>query len=172
MATSEGARKKVKKALELGETIPAGWSLDEYGEPTTDPAAALKGVMLPFGGMKGSAIAILTDILSGVFSGAKYGGDVLSVFTNQERESGNGNFMLAVKIDSFMPAADFKARMDEELNRIMALAPAKGFEKVLYPGYLENNTQALRREKGIPFDQSLVEKMCGLGNTVSVPFPC
>ena len=172
MATSEGARKKVKKALELGEPIPAGWSLDENGAPTTDPAAALKGVMLPFGGMKGSAIAILTDILSGVFSGANFGGQVLSVFTNQERESGNGNFMLAIKIDSFMPAAEFKSRMDEELDKIMALAPASGFDRVIYPGFLEHRTQKERIERGIPVEKTLADKMSVLGNKFSVPFPC
>ena len=172
MATSEGARKKVKKALELGEEIPPGWSLDENGDPTTDPEKALKGVMLPFGGMKGSAITILTDILSGVFSGANFGGRVLSVFTNQERESGNGNFMLAIKIDSFMPASEFKLRMDDELSRIVALAPARGFKKVIDPGVLEHDTQTARQKKGIPFEPSLVDKMCRLGNSVSVPFPC
>lgn len=171
MATSEGARKKIRKALDQGDTIPLGWALDENGTPTTDPGAALKGVMLPFGGMKGSAVTILTDILSGVFSGANFGGRVLSVFSNRERESGNGNFMLAVKIDSFMPAEEFKSRMDEELNRIMALQPASGFEKVIYPGYPEHATQIRRREQGIPLDRSWVEKMAELGKRFRVEFP-
>ncbi len=171
MATSEGARKKIRKALDEGKTIPQGWALDESGNPTTDPQAALKGVMLPFGGMKGSAITILTDILSGVFSGANFGGKVLSVFANQKQESGNGNFMLAIKIDSFMPAQEFKSRMDEELIRIMALQPAKGFEKVIYPGYPEHFTQIHRLAHGIPLDRALVEKMSELGKRVQVKFP-
>lgn len=171
MATSEGARKKVRKALDEGRTIPPGWALDEHGEPTTDPGAALKGVMVPFGGMKGSAIAILTDILSGVFSGADFGGRVLSVLSNQERESGNGNFMLAIKIDSFMPAKTFKSRMDEELSRIMALRPARGFEKVIYPGYLEHATQMHRMEQGIPLGKALVEKTRELGKRLQVELP-
>ncbi len=172
MATSEGARKKVRKALDEGKTIPQGWSLDEFGEPTTDPKAALKGVMVPFGGMKGSGIAILTDILSGVFSGANFGGRVLSVLSNQEQESGNGNFMLAIKIDSFMPAREFKARMDEELTRIMALTPAKGVEKVLYPGFQAHATQMRRMAQGIPLDKTLVHKTCKLGERLGVAFPC
>lgn len=171
MATSEGARKKVRKALEEGNPIPQGWSLDESGEPTTDPKAALKGVMLPFGGMKGSAIAILTDILSGVFSGANFGGRVLSVLSNQKEESGNGNFMLAIKIDSFMPAQEFKARMDEELTRIMALKPAKGFQKVIYPGFQAHGTQIHRMAQGIPLDKTLVDKTCKLGERSGITFP-
>ena len=171
MATSEGSRKKVRKALEDGQTIPAGWALDKNGDPTVDPAAALEGVMLPFGGMKGSAITILIDILSGVLSGAKFGGEVLSVATNQEQESGNGNLMLAIKIDSFMPVAEFKTRMDVELTRIRALQPAQGFESVLYPGFLENTVEQVRLEQGIPLDNKLIEKMQQLGDRVQVKFP-
>ncbi len=172
MATSEGARKKVRKALDEGKTIPLGWSLDEFGEPTIDPKAALRGVMVPFGGMKGSAIALLTDILSGVFTGANFGGTVLSVLSNQERESGNGNFMLAIKIDLFMQSREFKSRMDEELTRIMALKPAKGFEKVLYPGFLEHAIQVRRMDQGIPLDKTLVDKTYKLGEGLGVAFPC
>ena len=171
MATSEGARKKIRKALEDGCPIPPGWALDEAGEPTTDPGAALKGVMLPFGGMKGSGITILTDILSGVLSGANFGGRVLSVFTNQERESGNGNFMLALKIDTFMPGTEFKSRMDEALDRIMALKPAKGIERVIYPGFMEHETQVRRMDSGVPLEKSLVETMSELGDRFGVPFP-
>jgi len=171
MATSEGARKKIRKALDEGQMIPPGWALDEAGEPTIDPEAALKGVMLPFGGMKGSAITILTDILSGVFSGANFGGRVLSVFSNQERESGNGNFMLAIKVNSFMPTNEFKSRMDDELNRIMALKPARGVKKVIYPGFIEHDTQIQRMNDGIVLDKGLVKKMCELGDRLQVKFP-
>ncbi|WP_027362618.1 Ldh family oxidoreductase [Desulfospira joergensenii] len=171
MATSEGAMKKVRKALEEGKSIPPGWALDENGRKTIDPEAALKGVMLPFGGVKGSGITILTDILSGVLSGANFGGRVLSVFTNQERESGNGNFMLAIKVASLMPMDEFKARMDEELDRIMALKPAKGVEKVAYPGFFEHQTQVRRIKEGIPLERKLVEKMSRMGNEHGVLFP-
>lgn len=171
MATSEGSRKKVRKALEDNQQIPAGWSLDKNGEPTTDPAAALEGVMLPFGGMKGSAITILTDILSGVLSGAEFGGQVLSVATNQERESGNGNFMLAINVEMFMQVEEFKNRMDEELARIMKLKPASGFNQVIYPGFLEHATEQRRLREGIPLDHNLLEKMQVLGGKMKVFLP-
>jgi L-2-hydroxycarboxylate dehydrogenase (NAD+) len=171
MATSEGSRKKVRKALEDNKKIPAGWSLDKNGEPTTDPAAALEGVMLPFGGMKGSAITILTDILSGVLSGAEFGGQVLSVATNHERESGNGNFMLAINVEMFMPVEKFHERMDEELSRIMNLKPANGFNRVIYPGFLEHETEQKRLREGILLDGKLLEKMQVLGTKMGVALP-
>jgi LDH2 family malate/lactate/ureidoglycolate dehydrogenase len=171
MATSEGARKKIRLALERGESLPPGWAMDEQGNPTTDPAKALAGVMLPFGGVKGSAITILLDILSGVLSGANFGGDVLSVFTNQERESGNGHFFLVFSINAFMPAKTFKSRMDEELARIRSLRPAKGFTEVIYPGYREHFIQTERLKKGIPLDINLLEKVAQIGHNLGVERP-
>ena len=171
MATSEGARKKVRQALSQGVPLPTGWALDKDGNPTTDPKAALEGVMLPFGGMKGSAITLLLDILSGVLSGAKFGGQVLSVLTNQQRESGNGNFMLVLKLASFMPVEEFKGRMDEELARLRALRPAKGVKEVIYPGLKEHFIEAERRGQGIPLNPALVEEVSAIGARYSLKFP-
>jgi len=171
MATSEGARKKVRQALSRGVPLPNGWALNKEGNPTTDPKEALEGVMLPFGGMKGSAITLLLDILSGVLSGAEFGGRVLSVLTNQERESGNGNFMLVLKISAFMSADEFKRRMDEELERLCALRPVSGIREVIYPGYKEHFTEITRREQGIPLAVSVVEEARSIGKRHNVPFP-
>ena len=171
MATSEGARKKVRQALSQGVPLPAGWALDKDGNPTTDPKAALEGVMLPFGGMKGSAITLLLDILSGVLSGAKFGGQVLSVLTNQQGESGNGNFMLVLKVASFMPVEEFKGRMDEELARLRALRPARGVKEVIYPGFKEHFIEAERSGQGIPLNPALVEEVSAIGARYGLKFP-
>lgn len=171
MATSEGARKKVRKLLAEGLSLPAGWALDKEGNPTTDPQTALEGVLLPFGGMKGSAVTLLLDILSGVLSGAEFGGRVLSVLTNQDRESGNGNFMLVFKVASFMPVEEFKTRMDEELTRLRALRPARGVPEVIYPGFKEHGLEALRREQGIPLSAAMLKDARGLAERCNVAFP-
>ncbi|OAX85008.1 hypothetical protein ACJ72_00600 [Emergomyces africanus] len=76
MAPSVAARGKIYKAKRRGEQIPEGWALDENGAPTTDPDAALKGVMLPMGGPKGSGLAIMMDVFSGVLSGSAFAGHV------------------------------------------------------------------------------------------------
>ena len=171
MATTEGSRKKVRQALKQGVPLPAGWATDKDGNPTTDPQAALDGVMLPFGGMKGSAITLLLDVLAGVLTGAEFGGRVLSVATNQERESGNGNFMLVLNIEAFLPAQEFKARMDEEMARLRALKPAKGIREVIYPGFKEHQTEATRRDKGIPLPGDVVEEARQIGARLGVAFP-
>ncbi len=171
MATTEGSRKKVRKALADGVALPAGWAVDKDGNPTTDPQAALDGVMLPFGGMKGSAITILLDVLSGVLTGAEFGGQVLSVMTNQQRACGTGNFMLVLKLSAFMPPTEFKGRMDEELTRIRKLKPAKGVKEVIYPGFKEHFTEIERRARGIALPADLVEESQALGAKHGVVFP-
>lgn len=72
MAPSVAARGKIYKALRRGEEIPSDWALDAEGRNITDPAAALQGVMLPMGGPKGSALAVMMDVFSGVLSGSAF----------------------------------------------------------------------------------------------------
>ncbi len=72
MSPAVAARGKIRRAERRGETIPLGYALDAEGRPTTDPKAALGGVVLPIGGYKGSGLAMLMDILGGVISGANY----------------------------------------------------------------------------------------------------
>jgi L-2-hydroxycarboxylate dehydrogenase (NAD+) len=163
MATSEGSRKKVRKALEDGSEIPSGWALGPDGKPTTDPAQALKGVMLPFAGAKGSGLSLIVDILAGVLTGAAFGGQVLSVMTNQERESGNGHFMLAFKASAFLEQTAYTHRIEEEIERLHALPPATGFDAVTYPGERSARVRADRSALGIPMTEARIEALVALG---------
>jgi len=70
MSPAVAARGKIRRAERRGESIPLGYALDAQGRPTTDPKAALAGVVLPIGGPKGSGLAMLMDIFGGVLSGA------------------------------------------------------------------------------------------------------
>jgi len=72
MAPSVAARGKIYKAKRRGEKIPLDWALDVEGRPTDDPDAALGGVMQPMGGPKGSGLAIMMDVFSGVLSGKSF----------------------------------------------------------------------------------------------------
>jgi LDH2 family malate/lactate/ureidoglycolate dehydrogenase len=69
-ASSASARGDIQWPLRDGRPIPAGWALAAAGHPTTDPAAALAGAQLPFGGYKGAAIAWMSEWLAGALSGA------------------------------------------------------------------------------------------------------
>lgn len=68
-ATSATARGEVELRALAGQDIPAGWALDAAGQPTTDPAAALGGALLPFGGHKGSALSLMVELIAGPLIG-------------------------------------------------------------------------------------------------------
>ena len=65
IANTAVARGKVYLARQRGEPIPAGWAIDADGAPTTDPAAAIAGAILPMAGHKGYAISLMMDVLAG-----------------------------------------------------------------------------------------------------------
>lgn len=163
MATSDGALRKVRKALAEGKSIPVGWANDKDGNPTTDPAAAIDGMLLPFGGAKGSGIAFLLDILTGGLSGGLFSIDVRNNFTNHDRPSGNGHFFLAIKVDAFLDADDFVARMETEIDRLHALPTVAGVDRVRYPGERMAAILAERSANGIPYPKRIIDDLIALG---------
>jgi L-2-hydroxycarboxylate dehydrogenase (NAD+) len=95
MACTVVARGKLKFAAQRGEAIAEGLALDEHGRPTTDGAAAFRGTVLPFGGHKGSALALQLDVMCGVMIGAAFGGAVRNPFTGLDGPQDVGHFFLA-----------------------------------------------------------------------------
>ncbi|TIT45351.1 MAG: Ldh family oxidoreductase, partial [Mesorhizobium sp.] len=71
-SSSATAFVNIRKAAEEGKKIPEGWALDVSGNPTTDPAAAMKGAMLAFGGQRGANIALMVEVLAAGLSGANW----------------------------------------------------------------------------------------------------
>ncbi|KAI7158642.1 Malate/L-lactate dehydrogenase [Hortaea werneckii] len=158
MAPSVAARGKIYKALRRGEKIPMDWALDATGAPTDDPAKALEegAVMLPMGGPKGSALAIMMDVFSGVFSGAAFAGGVTGPY-DPSRPADVGHFLVCIRPDLFMSRAEFGERMDVLYERVTEGERAKGVERIYMPGELEQITERKRREEGIPFVKGEVE---------------
>lgn len=150
MAPSVVAKGKIRRAARRGEDIPHGWAMDKDGNPTTDANAALEGNMAPIGGPKGSGIAILMDIMSGVLSGAAFGGDVGDQY-KESRPQNVGHCFIAIKPDIFIGADEFRSRMDTLAQRVHSNSPAPGFDKVLFPGEPEYRLSEKRGVEGIPF---------------------
>ncbi|EEQ91601.1 hypothetical protein RJZ56_004004 [Blastomyces dermatitidis] len=158
MAPSIAARGKIYKAHRRGEQIPEGWALDGNGAPTTDPAAALKGVMLPMGGPKGSALAIMMDVFSGVLSGSSFAGHVTGPY-DPSKEANVGHFIVAIKPDLFMDLEEFKARMDYLYQRVVGGEKMEGVDRIYYPGEIELLTAQRRGEEGIPYVHAEIEAL-------------
>jgi LDH2 family malate/lactate/ureidoglycolate dehydrogenase len=157
MSPAVAARGKIRRAARRGEKIPLGYALDADGRPTTDPKAALGGVVQPIGTYKGSGIAMLMDIFGGVISGAAFAGDVGDQYKAFDRPQDVGHFFLAMKPDLFVPKGDYRARMDSLMQRVRACPTADGFDEVLVPGEPERRHEAERRRHGIPYSRSEVD---------------
>lgn len=69
LATSAVARGRIAAAARRGEPLPEGWAVDAAGTPTTDPQAALAGMLAPLGGAKGFALAFVVEALAGAAVG-------------------------------------------------------------------------------------------------------
>ncbi len=156
MATSVVAGSKLGMSIEKGEQIPAGWALDENGKPTTDPAAALKGVMLPVGGPKGYGMSVCLDMLTGVLSGGRFGKGLGG--------PGAAHFFQATDIEAFMPLDEFKSRMGELIDQIKNSALAPNSTGIFLPGEIEYNNKSARQTSGIPMTAGVmdeIEKVAG-----------
>jgi len=169
MAPSVAARGKIRKALSRGEKIPEGYALDEHGRATTDPAAALKGVVLPIGGPKGSGLSMLMDILGGVLSGAAFAGDVGDQYKNFERPQNVGHFFLVLKPSLFMTDEAFRARMDLLIERVHDCPRADGFKEILIPGEPEARQEAERRRSGIPYRRADLAPLIAAAGALGLP---
>jgi LDH2 family malate/lactate/ureidoglycolate dehydrogenase len=152
MSPAVAARGKIRRAERRGEKIPPGYALDAQGRPTTDPKAALGGVVQPIGGYKGSGLAMLMDIFGGVISGAGFGGGVGDQYKAMDRPQDVGHFFLAMKPDLFVTDGDYRARMDTLIERVRNSPTAEGFDEVLVAGEPERREEARRRRDGIPYD--------------------
>ena len=150
MACTVTARGKLKFAAQRGEAIPAGLALDDHGRPTTDGAAAFRGTVLPFGGHKGSALALQLDIMCGVMTGAAFGGAVRNPFTGLDGPQDVGHFFLAMRPDLFLGRAAWRERMGELVERLKTTPRAEGVDEVMLPGEIEARTEAERRRGGVP----------------------
>lgn len=110
LALSQVARGKILTAAQKGEAIPAGWALDADGQPTTDARAALKGTLLPSGGAKGSALALMVEILAAALTGANFAFEASSFFEAEGPPPAVGQLLLAIDPGAFPGGASFVDR--------------------------------------------------------------
>jgi LDH2 family malate/lactate/ureidoglycolate dehydrogenase len=152
MSPAVAARGKIRRAARRGQPIPLGYALDAKGRQTNDPNAALDGgTVQPIGGAKGSALAMLMDVMGGVISGAAYGGDVRNHFEEYDKPQNVGHFVMAMKPDLFVSRDEYLRRMDTLAQRVHACPTAEGFDEVIMPGERERRLEAKHRRTGVPF---------------------
>jgi LDH2 family malate/lactate/ureidoglycolate dehydrogenase len=157
MAVSVVALSKIIIAKEKGEKIPEGWAINERGRVTTDPAEAIKGGLLPFGGYKGYGIALIIDILAGAMTGAASGSKVISLY-DEEKVATLGQLFIAIDIN-WSGVEDFKKRVDSVIRAIKDSPPAEGVKEIFIPGEIEFREERRRLKEGIPIDVETWESL-------------
>ena len=118
LSLSRVARGKVMNAKKTGQPIPEGWALDKDGNPTTDPDAALAGSMIAIGEAKGTALALMVEILAAALTGAQFSSEMSSYFTADGPPPGSGQFLLAIKPSD---GSGFAQRIETLLGQIADL---------------------------------------------------
>ena len=125
-------RGKIRVAAKTEKKIPKGVALDKFGKPTTNAKKALQGVQLPIAGFRGSGLAWMVDILSGVFTGGNHGGKVKDPFDDFSGPQNIGHLFIVMKSNLFV--GNYSQRIKENIKRIKRLPKIKGVKEILYPG--------------------------------------
>ena len=125
-------RGKIRVAARNNQKIPEGVALDKFGKPTTDAKKALKGVQLPIAGFRGSGLAWMVDILSGVLTGGNHAGRVKDPFDDFSGPQNIGHLFITFKTNLFVK--NFKSRIKDNIKVIKRLPKVKGIKEIMYPG--------------------------------------
>ncbi len=175
MATTTVALGKVIGASEKGlDTLPPGWAMDGEGVPTTSTDVALRGLLMPLGGYKGSGLAMMAEILCAVLGGGAMATELGDLLTDGKPRRISQIF-LAIDVSRFLPVEQFSARMQTLASMMKSSRPAAGYDEVLVAGDPEWRMEEERLRHGIPLADGLWTKLTAIaerfGVTPPVPAP-
>ena len=153
-------RGKIRFAARTGQKIPEGVALDKYGRPTTNAKKALKGVQLPIAGFRGSGLAWMVDILSGVMTGGNHGGKVKDPFDDFSGPQNIGHLFLVLKPNLFV--GNYNQRIKENIKRVKRLPKIKGVKEILYPGQSKFRRFKKNHKKEIKISSNIAKDLKSL----------
>jgi LDH2 family malate/lactate/ureidoglycolate dehydrogenase len=157
-STSMINRGKIRRASKLGKKIPYGVALDKFGNITTDANKALKGTQLPIASFKGSGLAWMVDILSGVLTGSSHSGKTKDPFDDFSGPQNMGHLFITINPKIFI-GKNFLKEMKINISRIKRLPKAKGFSSILYPGERKNKTYRKNINKDISIPSKILKEI-------------
>ncbi|TRW46641.1 Ldh family oxidoreductase [Georgenia yuyongxinii] len=169
MALSEAALGKIRMAEAEGRTIPDTWASDADGVPTTDPTAAIAGMLLPTGGPKGFGLALVVDMLTGVLSGGAFGQAVQGLYKDTGTPNDCAHFFLAIDPEAF--GGGFAQRATALGEEVLRSRPRPGVERVLLPGQPEEARRRRAETAGITLEGSVLEGLRRVADLVGAQLP-
>ena len=167
MATTMVAEGKLRVARAKGEPLPPGLILDPQGNPTTNVEDFYAGgTMLPFGGHKGSALALFVDLLGPALTGSPHHAE-----GGYPPLAPTGTAIIAISNGIFRPPEEFAADVDATVRRVKAVPPAPGFSDVMVAGEPERRSRAARLAGGIPLPEATWEAIRQSAAELNVTLP-
>ncbi len=153
LALSQVARGKILAAAQKGEPIPPDWAVDDQGRPTTDAKAALKGALMPIGGAKGAALALMVEVLAVALTGANLAAEASSFFDADGAPPGVGQLLIVIDPDAFAGREVFLARFETLADMIAGDAGAR------LPGTRRIGLRDAALRNGISVDAKLLAEV-------------
>ena len=152
LSLTEVVRGKIMLHAKEGKPIPLGWAVDRDGNPTTDPQAALTGSLAAIGGMKGTMLALIVELLSCALTGAAFSFENDSYF-----EPGGkpriGHAVVVIDPDALAGSEDYLSRVEVLIARMLEE------EGVRLPGARRQTATASARASGIEISPALLEEL-------------
>jgi (2R)-3-sulfolactate dehydrogenase (NADP+) len=159
LALSTVARGKIVTAARDGKPIPLGWAVDANGQPTTDAKAALAGTLLPLGGAKGAALALMVEVLSAAVTGANFAFEASPFLDDKGGPPGTGQLLLAIDAGAFGSG-------NGVLQRVAVLAGVIEADGARLPGSRRHALREKAERDGLLVDSSVLaglKEMAALG---------
>ena len=155
-------RGKIRVAARNNQKLPDGVALDKFGKPTNDPNKALKGVQLPIASFRGSGLAWMVDILSGVLTGGNYAGRVKDPFDDFSGPQNIGHLFITFKTNLFVK--NYTSRIKNNIKTIKRLPKIKGVKEIMYPGQNKDKRFRMNLKKEIKLSKIIQKDLVDLKN--------
>lgn len=170
-STSAVSRGRLRTALRRGETLPEGWAVGPDGRPARTPEAAMAGALIGVGGPKGTGLAILADLLSGVLSGSAFSTHVGSMYGSRDRPAGTGHAFLCIDIARARPEGDYPERWDRFAASIRESVPLEDVPAVILPGDRRARARGSSAQTGIQVEGALWDECLVLAERFGIAPP-
>ena len=157
-STSIINRGKIRHADKFGKKIPYGVALNKFGQITTNAKEALKGTQLPIANFKGSGLAWMVDILSGVLTGSSHGGKTKDPFDDFSGPQNVGHLFITIDPKIFIGKKYIK-EIKKNIRLVKKLPKAKGFSSILYPGERKNKLYKKNLNRDISVPKKILTEM-------------
>lgn len=162
LSLTEVVRGKIMIYAKEGKPIPLGWAVDRNGKPTADAQAALTGSLAAIGGMKGTMLALMVEVLCVALTGAAFSFENDSYF-----EPGGkpriGHAILAIDPDAIAGADSYFSRLEVMIGKMLA------DEGVRLPGARRHEAAARARAEGIEIPDALHQELRALAGSAGPP---